>query len=376
MQLKFLIITLLLATLTNGLAAQNVGIGMNTPTRAKLELNGWVGNTTAIFGGDANGVGLSASWPNVEFNSYYNGGHRYIGNGFALVQYVSPDNGSMVFEPYASGVKDALVTGQKAALAIVANGRVGIGFNSGFNAQLSVGKDADKDASAFFAAPQWSAFNYTAAEYTAIRGGEAQGKVVLNYYAQNSKIAIGVDGTKVGINSNNGEAPVYPLQIYAPDFAISLMRMGSLNHWIITVSQYYLKLFFRATTANNTINQLGAFDYNTGQYSASSDRRMKKQIEPLPPMLEKIIQLQPYSYEMKYNNPNHQQTFGLIAQDVKVVFPALVHVTQNANTGYADIKDVHTLNYSGLAPMIIKALQEQQLQLSQLEERTARLETK
>jgi len=371
MQIKSFITFLILAVISANLQAQNVGIGTVASTRAKLEVNGMVGNTSAIFGAAGSGIGLIANGPGMSFNAYSNGGHRYLGDWFALVQYLSTQNGSMVFEPYASGAKDELLTGQKAALAIVANGRVGIGFNSGFDAQLNVARDADKNASAYFAAQAWSAFNYSASEYTAIRSGALQGKVVLNYYAQNSKIAIGVDGTKVGINS---AAPVYPLEMYYPDFAIGLMRMASLNQWIITVSQYYLKFFFRSTTANNTIYQLGAFDYNTGQYSASSDRRMKKNIAPLPPMLEKILQLQPYRYEMKYNNPNHLETIGLIAQEVKEVFPTLVHVTQNANTGYENIKDVHTLNYSGLAPMIIKALQEQMAELSKLEAKIASLE--
>ncbi|MES2774996.1 MAG: tail fiber domain-containing protein [Bacteroidota bacterium] len=376
MYIKSLIIIGALVAIPAGLAAQNVGIGTTPTTRARLELHGSVGNTTAIFGADANGVGLGANWPTVEFNAYYNGGYRYIGNGFALVQYLSTDNGSMVFEPYASGVKDAPATGQKAALAIVTNGRVGIGFNTGFNAQLNVGKDADKAGSAYFAAPRFSAFNYTALEHTYIRGGDDSTRLQLNYYAQNSKIVIGVDETQVSINTNNYEAPVYPLQIYAPDLAVGLMRIGSLNQWIITPSQYYLKFFFRSTTSNNVISQRGSFDYNSGQYSPGSDRRIKKQIEPLPPMLEKLMQLQPCSYEMKYHNLNHDQTFGFIAQEVKEIFPSLVHVTENANTGYDDIKDFHTLNYSGFAPIVIKALQEQQAQLKLLEERTARLEKK
>lgn len=371
MQIRSLMTGILCSVASAYATAQNVGIGTSTPERATLEQHGLVGNTAALFGAGANGIGLVASWPNLEFNAYYNQGHRYIGNGYAVVHNVNPNDGTMVFETDASGAKDALVTGTRPAMTIASNGRVGIGMNSGLNAQLNVGRDADKSSTAFFAAPQWSAFNYTSSEYTAIRSGANLTSLYLNYYAQYSKIAIGVDGTMVGINSG---APIYPLEIRAPDFCLALMRVGSLNQWIITVSQYYLKLFFRSTTANNTITQLGVFDYNSGQYSASSDRRMKKQIAPLSPALEKILQLQPCRYEMKYNNPGHDETIGLVAQDVKEIFPALVHVTQNANTGYPNIRDVHTLNYSGLAPIIIKALQEQQLQLAQLEERTAHLQ--
>ena len=352
---------------------QNVGIGTNTPGRAKLEQNGMVGNTTAIFGSNANGIGLVANWPHLSFNSYYNQGFRYINNGYALTQNVNQNGGGMFFETSANGAKDALLTGTRSAMIFDINGRVGLGMNSGFGAQLNVSRDPDKTSTAYFSAAQPTAFNYSASEYTTIRSGANSTNLYLNYYAQYSKIAIGVSGTMVGINSG---APVYPLEIRATDFALALMRMGSLNHWIITVNNSYLKLFFRSTTANNTLTQLGVFDYTTGQYSESSDRRMKKQIEPLPPMLQKILQLQPSRYEMKYNNPNHDETIGLVAQEVKKVFPALVHVTQDTNTGYNNISDLHTLDYSGLAPIVIKALQEQQAQLVQLEEKIKNLEHK
>ncbi|MES2648821.1 MAG: tail fiber domain-containing protein [Bacteroidota bacterium] len=353
------------------LQAQNAGIGTTQPKRATLEQIGVVGNTTAIFGADANGIGLIASWPQIDFNAYYNEGHRYMGNGYSLAQYFTANVGEWGFEPNASGSKGALVTGTRKSLAIAANGRVSIGTNPGFGAQLSVGRDVDKDASAYFAAPRASAFNYGSSEYTVITGGADQSKLYLNQLADYSRIAIGVSGSRVGINSG---APVYPLEMQAPDFCIGLMRLGSLNHWIISVNQRYLKLFFRSTTANNAITQLGVFDYTTGQYSASSDRRMKKNIKPLQGMLAKIMLLEPYSYQMKYSNPGHDETFGLIAQDVIKIFPELVHVTKNTNTGYENIKDVHTLNYSGLAPLVIKALQEQEAQLVLLEERAARLE--
>jgi hypothetical protein len=357
-------ITLALST---SLTAQNIGIGTTTPTRAKLELNGMEGNTTGIFGSDANGIGLVASWPYLSYNGYYNAGHKYINNGFNARQYLNPGTGQAGFEICGTGVKDALVTGAKAALTFAPNGRVGIGQNSGFNAQLNVARDPGMDCTAFFSAPQWSAFNYGPTEYTAIRGSANLTSVYLNYYAQNSKIVMGVEGSSVGINS---AAPVYPLEMYSPDFCIALMRMGSLNQWIMTVSQYYFKFFFRSTTANNAIVQLGVFDYDDGDYHASSDSRIKKEIEPLPPTLEKLLKLKAFRYEMKYNNPHHEETFGLIAQEVKEIFPSLVHVTQNAK----DIPDVHTMNYSGLAPFVIKGLQEQQAQLADLEKRMNRME--
>lgn len=371
MQKYFLSIVFLLLCNITRLPAQNVGIGISTPTRAKLELNGMVGNTTAIFGSDANGIGLVANWPQLEYNGYFNTAHRYINNGFAAMQYLNPGTGFMVFDVTASGLKDAPMTGVKTALSFAPTGRVGIGQNSGFDAQLNVGRDAGMDGSAYFPATQWSAFNYGSNENTYIRSPIALNKLYVNYNVLNSKIVIGSGSSLVGLN---WASPVYPLEIHSFNYGIGIMRLGSLNHWIMSVNQNYLKLFFRSTTADNAITQLGVFDYTNGQYSASSDRRIKKQIEPLPPTLAKIMELRAYQYEMIYNNPGHDETIGLIAQEVKEIFPSLVHATKDANTGYKDIKDVHTMNYSGLAPIIIKALQEQQAQLKELEERIVRLE--
>lgn len=78
------------------------------------------------------------------------------------------------------------------------------------------------------------------------------------------------------------------------------------------------------------------------------------------------MKLQPVTYEMKNNDPEHQKTIGFIAQDVKEVFPELVHVINDTATGYKDITDLHTVNYSGFGILAIKAIQEQQQQIDLL----------
>ena len=49
--------------------AQNVGIGI-TPSKARLEVNGAVGKTVAIFGGDGAGISLQQNPPAIGFNQY------------------------------------------------------------------------------------------------------------------------------------------------------------------------------------------------------------------------------------------------------------------------------------------------------------------
>jgi hypothetical protein len=63
--------------------AQNVGIGTSSPTLAKLQINGSVGASVAMFGADKNGVTISADNPEIGFNYYFNAGSRTIKAGFA-----------------------------------------------------------------------------------------------------------------------------------------------------------------------------------------------------------------------------------------------------------------------------------------------------
>lgn len=94
--------------------------------------------------------------------------------------------------------------------------------------------------------------------------------------------------------------------------------------------------------------------YNNGNYlftgSNVSDIRAKKNIKDLEfNAIEKIIALQPKSYYMK--NDESQIRYGLIAQDVHEVLPDLI---------YGDIEgeDYVGLDYNGLVPILIKAIQE------------------
>src|SRR5215203_6113466 len=87
--------------------AQNVGIGTNTPARAKLEVHGSVGATSAIFGGESSGISLQRNWPGIGFNQYYNNGNKYIGNGYAGVQYLDPGTGGFSLDLFPNGSADS-----------------------------------------------------------------------------------------------------------------------------------------------------------------------------------------------------------------------------------------------------------------------------
>jgi flagellar biosynthesis chaperone FliJ len=79
--------------------------------------------------------------------------------------------------------------------------------------------------------------------------------------------------------------------------------------------------------------------------------RLKSNIASLGSTLSKILLIDGKSYTMKKNG---QQKIGVLAQDVQKVFPELV--TRGANK-------ILAVNYQGLIPVLINAVNEQQKEL-------------
>jgi len=92
----------------------NVGVGTTSPSKAKLQVDGMVGNTVAMFGSGGQGMSLVASWPNVGFNCYFNGSWKAISPGWAGNIDVNQSDGTMNFYVNAAraGAADAALTPQ------------------------------------------------------------------------------------------------------------------------------------------------------------------------------------------------------------------------------------------------------------------------
>jgi len=105
-------------------SAQNVGIGVDFPTRARLETKGMVGNTLAIFGQDVNGVSLVANFPGIYFNSYYSVGIRSIQAGRAGGLLFDPTLGGFYFFTTTAAVGPDQTVTQSPAFFIESNGNV------------------------------------------------------------------------------------------------------------------------------------------------------------------------------------------------------------------------------------------------------------
>ena len=92
----------------------------------------------------------------------------------------------------------------------------------------------------------------------------------------------------------------------------------------------------------------------SGDVVISSDARLKTNIVSLGSTLSKLLQIDGKSYEMK-----GKQKIGVLAQEIKEVFPELVSEDDN---------EMLAVNYQGLVPVLINALKEQQSEIDELKE--------
>ncbi len=118
---------------------------------------------------------------------------------------------------------------------------------------------------------------------------------------------------------------------------------------------------------------LGTFNGTTGAYTTVSDARLKQNITDMEPVLAKLSSLKAKRYQYKFNNPEHKQSIGFIAQDIQALFPEFVAVN-TTNEGNPMVPNQLSVDYAGLSTLAIKALQEQQAQIEDLKARIAQLE--
>jgi hypothetical protein len=107
----------------------NVGIGTNSPQHARLEINGNVGATVAMFGADKFGVGISADNPEIGFNYFYNGGTKTIKAGYGANLGMDPSNGNMYIGNFSGNQSVAnfgAISGYQYVMTITQGGKVGI----------------------------------------------------------------------------------------------------------------------------------------------------------------------------------------------------------------------------------------------------------
>lgn len=386
--MKKILLLLLLNSFFLFVAAQpttgNVGIGTNTPTRAKLEVHGAVDATAAIFGGESSGVSIQRNWPGIGFNTYWNNGNRYLINGFAAKQYLDPSSGNMYVDMFSNGAAGGLPPITARALTLSPTGNVGIkGANTNAelqlpntinNRKLVLWESANNDHEYFGLGVESGTMRYSVAGtgnvhrfYAGTSAGSSQ--LLMSIWG-NKNVIIGTQngGSKVGINSIS---PLYPLEIVQTGGrGLAIIDPNTYNYFGLNTN-----LFGSTNNLYILYNDAGvAFIKSDGSYHSGSDERLKENIQPMDETLSKLMELKPKTYAMKYNNPDKKSSLGLIGQQLYHYFPELVSVTDGAAFGHKELQEIYTINYSGLSVIAIKAIQEQQQQIIDLQKKMQLLE--
>ncbi len=108
-----------------------------------------------------------------------------------------------------------------------------------------------------------------------------------------------------------------------------------------------------------------------------SDSTLKKNIVSLnESSIQKIKQLRPVYYQLKTDPTGAKQT-GFIAQEVETVLPELVTTRsfdiENSSGTTVSTKQLLSLNYIGIIPHLVKAVQEQEALIEQLQQQNTAL---
>jgi hypothetical protein len=106
--------------------------------------------------------------------------------------------------------------------------------------------------------------------------------------------------------------------------------------------------------------------YSAGGVVTTSDLRMKDNIVTINGGLETVLKLNPVTYTWKDRSDNKRH-LGLVAQEVLPLVPEVVDVGDDPDKTLG-------INYSGMVPVLINAIQEQQKQIESQNEKIARLE--
>jgi len=110
-----------------------------------------------------------------------------------------------------------------------------------------------------------------------------------------------------------------------------------------------------------------SFIYNfDGSFNQLSDARLKKDVRDVGPVLGNVLSLRPRTYRYLDNPADSPPSMGFIAQDVEREFPEIVR----------EKNGMKALAYSDFAVLAIKAIQEQQVLIEELQREVALLKNR
>jgi hypothetical protein len=177
-------------------------------------------------------------------------------------------------------------------------------------------------------------------------------------------------------NSNSGyvgigtTSPISDLHIDQSGGASSNQQTGGLNlengsyHWRMYNSNNFVR-FNYSSDNGATFTPKAYINPTDGSWNQLSDRSVKRDFEQIGSVLTGVMALQPMEYHYNDNPSNAKKSLGFIAQEVGEVFPEVV--------SHEEGETLLGMDYSKMAVIAIKAIQEQQAQIEALKEEIKQL---
>jgi len=347
----------------NSQSSGNVGIGTSSPV-SKLDVRGTAGITSftgtspmaittqgATSTNDYSGIDFTENGnaPRARIASYFSGSGSYL-------QFGTSNN-------YTSGITNT-------AMTIDYSGNVGIGATSVIS-KLQVVADQ-------------ASYVNDLAQLT-ITGTNTNQRLLIGYNTSTDKAFIqatkvgtayqdlvlqsGGGNLLVGTTNTSATAGVGMKFIFSADASNPVVKTvvqdssGAYSTWNLYSTNASAYRFY-VTTA-------GVVNATTTTITAISDQRLKENIRDLDDGLEKVLALKPRKFDWKENKgENIKNARGFIAQELELVFPDMVsNWIDEPPEGEEPYKAVN----ANLIPSLVKAIQEQQALITQLQADVAAL---
>ena len=138
---------------------------------------------------------------------------------------------------------------------------------------------------------------------------------------------------------------------------------GSINgRWQLNDGTSTNNIFFWQTgTGSGGVSLLNG----ATAWSARSDIRLKRDIEPIDMAVEKMMELNPVLFNYNKDEETQERRFGFIAQEVREIFPQLVREVK-----IPDEDAYLSLETTSMIPYLVKAIQELKKEIEELKSRS------
>jgi len=199
---------------------------------------------------------------------------------------------------------------------------------------------------------------------SAVSGGVSDGGIYIGTSARSSLVTVNI-GSDSNIINLKGKIIVNNQEYNTGAYALNVKSTSSFSQGIAQLA------FLDGNWSYISCNSIGAFrggiqgiNDSSIFFASSSDRRLKKNIKPMKPMLDTIMLMKPCEHGWLTNDDT---AYGFIAQEVHQLFPEMRHGVR----GCADLDEpcdcetgkpiYYSLDYGRFTPYIVKALQEMKL---------------